>query len=229
MLAGRDPINAETSGNLNALYGRKILISLDAKIEDGNPPDETGYGWWVYDSSDNLWYKNLEDVGNTPGDWTHYEETIDTTWSNAEAQANGWYSLNSNRNWQELMQDVKQWNFMGRALDYRGGGSYTGHLDNFLMESIMPQPGDANLDGTVDEADATILAANWQRNDDVYWQEGDFNGDGTVDDADATVLAANWQGSSSQSADVPEPALYVLLLSLLTCIAVCKCRFRRPT
>ncbi len=71
-------------------------------------------------------------------------------------------------------------------------------------------PGDANNDGTVDAADATILAENWQSTG-LGWAEGDFNGDGVVNDADATILAANWQSSVVAEAAVPEPGMIVLL------------------
>ncbi len=53
-------------------------------------------------------------------------------------------------------------------------------------------PGDANLDGTVSDADVALLAANWQKQSAATWSEGDFNGDGKVDDADATILALHW-------------------------------------
>ena len=66
--------------------------------------------------------------------------------------------------------------------------------------------GDANLDGQVDAADATILAANWQTLAGATWAMGDFNGDERVDDADATLLATNWQAGVSAAASVPEPS-----------------------
>ena len=75
-------------------------------------------------------------------------------------------------------------------------------------------PGDADGDGDVDDADATILAANWQSTDNVGWGEGDFNDDGIVDEIDATMLATNWQTSSAAGA-VPEPGCLMLLLGLL--------------
>ena len=74
-------------------------------------------------------------------------------------------------------------------------------------------PGDANRDGRVDEADASILAGNWLTQTEATWAMGDFNDDGAVDGLDATLLAANWQSSSS--ATVPEPATIALLTSIL--------------
>ena len=74
-------------------------------------------------------------------------------------------------------------------------------------------PGDANMDGTVDAADATILADNWQTLSGATWAMGDFNGDYAVDDIDATLLAANWQNGVAST--IPEPASFVLLGSAL--------------
>ena len=56
-----------------------------------------------------------------------------------------------------------------------------------LVLTVEPIPGDANLDGTVDDADASILAANWLGSD-RDWSQGDFNNDGLVNDLDAAIL-----------------------------------------
>jgi hypothetical protein len=50
--------------------------------------------------------------------------------------------------------------------------------------------GDANLDGTVDGSDLTLLAQNWKKSG-TTWAQGDFNYDGTVDGSDLTLLARN--------------------------------------
>ena len=227
MVTGRDQVQSETCGNLYAKFGPEIDISLDVKLDTGDPSDETGYGWWIYDDNSAVWYKNLDDPGGAPTNWTHYEETISTTWTDTEAAAHGWHSFNSSRSWSELMQNVTQWNFMGRALNYYGGSDYTGHLDNFLMESTYtPLPGDANRDGTVDNTDAMILASNWLRKgSNVYWQDGDFNADGIVGDKDATLLASNWGFAINTSADVPEPSYGVLLIMLLASASILRNRF----
>jgi len=52
-------------------------------------------------------------------------------------------------------------------------------------------PGDASLDGVVDEADAAILAAHWGLGT-AEWEDGDFTGDGKVGPVDAALLTANW-------------------------------------
>ena len=89
--------------------------------------------------------------------------------------------------------------------------------------------GDANLDGLVNAADFTILAANFNQPV-TGWDQGDFNYDGLVNAADFTDLAANFNQSDSGAAsagdvaaldafaaangllaDVPEPATTGLL------------------
>ncbi|MBN1911232.1 MAG: BNR-4 repeat-containing protein [Pirellulales bacterium] len=79
-------------------------------------------------------------------------------------------------------------------------------------------PGDADFSGTVDAADARILAENWLNTDHVGWAQGDFNGDGRVDDLDASILAANWNPGIESA--VPEPTLLTLALSALLAVAL---------
>jgi len=60
-----------------------------------------------------------------------------------------------------------------------------------LIEGILEtRQGDVSLDGDVDDADLTTLAANWQQAG--GWAAGDANGDGVVDEFDLALMAANW-------------------------------------
>ncbi|MBN2293997.1 MAG: hypothetical protein JXM70_16340 [Pirellulales bacterium] len=81
-----------------------------------------------------------------------------------------------------------------RAVDDAGNESGPGDPLTVTIDTLTPHwlPGDANLDDIVNEADATILAAYWQRQSGVTWLEGDFNDDGRVNDVDATIMAVNW-------------------------------------
>ena len=73
-------------------------------------------------------------------------------------------------------------------------------------------PGDANLDGEVDDLDASVLASNWlNRSGTATWRMGDFNGDGNVSDIDASILAANWGYVDPGEGSVPEPSVLGLL------------------
>jgi VCBS repeat-containing protein len=68
------------------------------------------------------------------------------------------------------------------------GGNFT---FNFTLDKTIVA-GDANSDYFVNDADATILATNWQSTN-ATWAMGDFNDDNVVNDSDATILATNWQ------------------------------------
>ena len=92
-------------------------------------------------------------------------------------------------------------------------GTYnSGNSGGYITGSgglYVPLPGDANGDGSVDAADAAIVAANWLSSG-AGWGEGDFNGDETVNDIDATMLATNF---GSSMASVPEPSMTVLFIA----------------
>jgi hypothetical protein len=91
-----------------------------------------------------------------------------------------------------------------------------GVMDNLTVTAsgtaAPPIPGDANNSGTVDDADASILAAHWQQAGN--WGDGDFNGDNIVNDQDASILAAHWLESRESTSPVPEPSTLIGLLAL---------------
>ncbi len=93
---------------------------------------------------------------------------------------------------------------------------HDGKASIYIARVDMLLSGDANGDGMVNDADATIMAANWQTGPDATWAMGDFNNDGTVDNLDAMALAANWLkgakiDTASGNATVPEPSTWWLL------------------
>jgi MYXO-CTERM domain-containing protein len=65
--------------------------------------------------------------------------------------------------------------------------------------------GDANLDGLVNAADFSILAANFNQTV-TGWDQGDFNYDGIVNAADFTDLAANFNQPDSGAASAGDVA-----------------------
>ncbi|HBO45619.1 MAG TPA: hypothetical protein DD670_17170 [Planctomycetaceae bacterium] len=70
----------------------------------------------------------------------------------------------------------------------------------------VPIPGDATLDGTVDQADSVRMAGNWGKGG-FGWAGGDFDGDGVVGARDAAILAAHWgMVYVSPAAESIEPA-----------------------
>ena len=92
--------------------------------------------------------------------------------------------------------------------NYRLHIEWDGGASLFAYELVSLIPGDANEDGVVTDADASILAAHWQMMEGATWVNGDFNGDGRVNDEDASILAAHWQEGTMP---VPEPAVPVLM------------------
>ena len=94
------------------------------------------------------------------------------------------------------------------AAEYQQG--QTGEL---IVDSPAPQialtmaatsailPGDVNRDGTVNDDDASMLAANWQKQTSATWSQGDFNGDGRVSDDDVAILARHWMMTMDDSDD----------------------------
>ncbi|MGD0769483.1 MAG: PEP-CTERM sorting domain-containing protein [Tepidisphaeraceae bacterium] len=79
------------------------------------------------------------------------------------------------------------------------------HLSSGQIEVKYTLLGDANLDGIVNAADFTILAANFNQPV-TAWDQGDFNYDGLVNAADFTDLAANFNQSASGAASAGDVA-----------------------
>ena len=77
---------------------------------------------------------------------------------------------------------------------------------------IVPLPGDANLDGTVDINDLTIVLTNYGKSTGMSWGSGDFNTDDTVDINDLTIVLTNYGKTTGTGIKaVPEPSSVVLL------------------
>jgi len=74
-------------------------------------------------------------------------------------------------------------------------------------------PGDANLDGLIDNADAGIMFGNWGDTLDGI-EDGDFNLDGSVNAVDSGILFENWTPPSSLLAiTAPEPSCMWIAIS----------------
>ncbi|MGD0769064.1 MAG: autotransporter-associated beta strand repeat-containing protein [Tepidisphaeraceae bacterium] len=114
-----------------------------------------------------------------------------------------------------------------------GADGVVANLTSGQIEVAYTLLGDANLDGLVNAADFTILAANFNQPV-TGWDQGNFNYDGMVNAADFGDLAANFNQASSGAAtagdvaaldafaaangllvDVPEPGMAGAGLGLL--------------
>ena len=58
-------------------------------------------------------------------------------------------------------------------------------------------PGDANLDGTVDINDLTVVLSHYGQTG-MTWSQGEFTGDGTVDINDLTIVLAHYGQSAER-------------------------------
>ena len=156
-------------------------------------------------------------------EWTGQAGILDDTWYdvrmtvNTDDTVSGEYKLTTSEDWIPIGDGVVDVldpaNF---APNYVGvAGQNSGRIDDISVTDSVP--GDADRNGTVDAADAAILAANWQTVGGMGWGDGDFNGDNNVDDIDATMLATNWTASAT-GASVPEPTAAVLLCGVLAAL-----------
>ena len=83
--------------------------------------------------------------------------------------------------------------------------------DGTIFAYTLPEPGDANLDGTVDINDLTIVLSNYGDTG-TSWSQGDFTGDGTVDINDLSIVLSNFGTTNGAGIKaVPEPSTFILL------------------
>ncbi|MBL9162576.1 MAG: hypothetical protein JNL18_07600 [Planctomycetaceae bacterium] len=88
------------------------------------------------------------------------------------------------------------------------------------VSAVIAIPGDANLDGIVDQLDFSVVANHF--NGTGTWADGDFNGDGLVNQLDYSTVASYWGQSDDYGVGiggVPEPAASTLLLTSLAAVA----------
>lgn len=129
----------------------------------------------------------------------------------------------------------------GMSLATFGGVSISGTNSILMRYTVL---GDANLDGTVDSTDLSLLQHSYGMTSGATWDEGDFNYDGKVDLSDYVVFRAHvgqslspplkgaamttLPGSLSLSiANVPEPATVQLLIAAGLALGLGGLRWRR--
>ncbi|WP_236254555.1 hypothetical protein [Mucisphaera calidilacus] len=107
----------------------------------------------------------------------------------------------------------------GAGYDLDGSGSVDQGDLSYLVESVLETHfGDANLDGSVDLLDLSLLASHFS--DEAGWAGGNGNTDQIVDLLDLSLLASNFGQSNNV---IPEPAV----LSVCTLAALVTIRRRR--
>jgi len=180
-------------------------VLLDNNV--GSDPTPGGaVAYIIYKADQTNWLDDTNYIADTgapinPGQWNLFEMDVDLDVHE--------YLITLNGTPGNLITDIPDLQIGRVAVRCE---AYVGkfYLDG-ADEVLPPIPGDADRNGTVDAADATILAGHWQMQSGALWDDGDFNNDQKVDDRDATIMAANWSGGSA--AAVPEPGTIALLLS----------------
>ncbi len=194
--------------------------------------------WWTDPA--NFFFGVVYDDKNTNGQWDPFNDSdpnreslagvpyevfnanTTTFIDSGETFANGGYSFNIADGTYDIVFDMPV------------GGPYT--LEDQVMAgvnvdlgdiavSIMPGPGDANSDGSVDVTDLGILATNYGGTSGLEWSDGDFTGDGAVDVNDLGILATYY--GTTDSIAVPEPSM-LLLIALSASALAWKRRSRKP-
>ena len=109
----------------------------------------------------------------------------------------------------------------GYAVGYANGADGVVSGLGVGQEKIMATlPGDANLDGVVNNTDLALVLNNLNQSSGGLWTKGDFTGSGTVTNVDLAIVLNNLNRSISTTTtasatvkytSVPEPAALVLL------------------
>ena len=86
-----------------------------------------------------------------------------------------------------------------------GSPDFGGQPPRLVYETTYP--GDATLDGWVNDNDLSVLLSNYWKLG-MGWTQGDFSGDGFIADNDLSLLLAHWTGAVVY---VPGPATAALL------------------
>jgi len=117
-------------------------------------------------------------------------------------------------------------NFIGGTFSLKLGGLSNGNFSGDTDFTVAPDyspipatitngnlivtfPGDTNLDGIVNSADAVTFGRNYGKLTGATWAMGDFNGDGKIDLTDANLLKQYYNRSVNINPGVPafEPAV----------------------
>ena len=65
-------------------------------------------------------------------------------------------------------------------------------VELLAQTTVVPLPGDANGDGSVDGTDLNTVLSNYGVTSGATWAMGDFNGDGAVDGTDLNIVLSNY-------------------------------------
>ena len=155
--------------------------------------------------------------------WQHVAMTIDTTTQTISVSVDGAAAVTTTYTPEGAPHPVGDYVWIGRTTKY----SEQYRLDNLQLTVLdaVRTPGDADLNGVVNDADLSLLLAHWGQDvtgeADGGWGKGEFDATAPVQDNDLSLLLANWSGAGG-APPVPEPATLVLLA-----VAACMLRGTR--
>lgn len=137
------------NGNWNTLFGTQLTLSYDLFIEDGGSNElrmvlrnSSGTTDWRYD-----WVLGTPQV-NANG-WVPYSAPIDTTWTDAQAAANGWTLTAGSASWASVLADVGPDSFLVSLTGSSPppvGSAHSHGIDNFAVTAV-PEPSGIVLGG----------------------------------------------------------------------------------
>ncbi|MBI2824031.1 MAG: PEP-CTERM sorting domain-containing protein [Planctomycetia bacterium] len=152
------------NGNYGVKFGTSLTLGYDVYVEDGGI---SGIRLEMRNSTDTTDWRYEWDLSATPqlhaDGWVSKSAPIDTTWSDAQAIANGWTRVAGAGSWASVLADVGQDSYLvtltGGAPPPIGSAESTG-LDNFAISKV-PEPATASLMGVA--ALISLSARRWRK------------------------------------------------------------------
>lgn len=131
------------NGNYGVKFGTSLTLGYDVYVEDGGI---SGIRLEMRNSAATTDWRYEWDLSADPqvraDGWIPKSAPIDTTWSDAQAAANGWTRVAGSGSWASVLADVGQDSYLvtltGGAPPPNGSTESIG-LDNFAI-SVVPEP-----------------------------------------------------------------------------------------
>ena len=197
-----------------------LEISFFAKAVEDQRSDGAPIELYLYQAGELGAWRYVFDEPGYSLEWTKHSVTVGFAWTDTKAGEEGWEHFDwggGSTSFEDTLIDCPQVRITQQNIPAGGWGLQQIGIDDFTMASANLGAvliGDANLDGVVNDADLSLLLANWGQDatgdPDGGWGRGEFNDPpaAPVDDSDLSLLLANWTGAR---AAVPEPATLSML------------------